>query len=66
MKDASFMSKSWSKTSRYLVFIILLAASLWFILGARDLIESLAIAALLAYILNPLVTFVNKTRPCQP
>ena len=54
------MSKSWSKTSRYLTFIILLAASLWFILGARDLIESLAIAALLAYILNPLVTFVNK------
>ena len=54
------MSKSWSKTSRYLTFVILLAASLWFILGARDLIESLAIAALLAYILNPLVTFVNK------
>ncbi len=54
------MSKSWSKSSRYLTLIILLAASLWFILAASDLVESLAIAALLAYILNPLVTFVNK------
>jgi len=54
------MSKSWSKTSRYLTFILILAASLWFILGAKDLVGSLAIAALLAYILNPIVTFVNK------
>lgn len=54
------MSKSWSKTSRYLTFTLLLAASLWFILEAKDLVGSLAIAGLLAYILNPVVTFVNK------
>lgn len=54
------MSKSWSRTSRYLTLILILAASLWFILSAKDLVESLAIAALLAYILNPVVTFVNQ------
>ncbi|MCP5095200.1 MAG: AI-2E family transporter [Chloroflexi bacterium] len=54
------MSKSWSKTTRYLVLILVLAAILWFFLSAKDLIETLAISALLAYILNPVVTFVNK------
>jgi len=54
------MSKRWNKSTRYLVFILLLAAALWLGIGAKDLVESLAISALLAYILNPLVTFVNR------
>jgi predicted PurR-regulated permease PerM len=53
------MSKSWSRTTRYLVLILVLAFILWFFLAAKDLVEALAISALLAYILNPAVTFVN-------
>lgn len=54
------MINSWSKPTRYLVLVIMLAVGLWFVVVARDLIESLAIAALLAFLLNPLVTLVNQ------
>lgn len=54
------MSKSWNKSTRYLVFVIILATLIWLTIAAKDLVESLAISALLAYILNPVVTFVNK------
>lgn len=53
-------SKSWSKTTRYLALIILMGAMLWFLIAARGLISPLLIAALLAYIFNPAVSFVNK------
>lgn len=53
-------SKSWSKPTRYLGLIILLGAMLWFLIAARGLISPLLIAALLAYIFNPAVSFVNK------
>ncbi|MCP4416383.1 MAG: AI-2E family transporter [Chloroflexi bacterium] len=54
------MSKSWSKSTRYLVLIMVLATLLWLIISIRDLVNAIAISALLAYILNPIVTFVNK------
>ena len=54
------MSKEWSRSTRYLVFILILIFSVWFLYISRALLSPLAIAALLAYILNPLVTFVNK------
>ncbi|MCA9922141.1 MAG: AI-2E family transporter, partial [Anaerolineales bacterium] len=54
------MSKRWTKSTRYLVFILLLAVTLWLGVRAKDLVDSLAISALLAYILNPVVTLVNK------
>ncbi len=54
------MSKSWSKSTRYLVLIMVLATLLWLIISIRDLVNALAISALLAYILNPMVTVVNK------
>lgn len=53
------MKKGWSKPTRYIVFALLFAGLLWFIISARDLFEALAIAALLAFILNPIVTLVN-------
>lgn len=53
------MSKSWSRPTRYLVLVMLVGAAVWFIIYARELVESLAIAAILAFFLNPLVTFVS-------
>ncbi len=53
-------SKSWSKTTRYFVLILVLGGLLWFVISARDLIGPLAIAALLAYVINPLVIWVNR------
>ena len=54
------MSKEWSRSTRYLAFILILIFLVWFLYVSRALLGPLAIAALLAYILNPLVTFVNK------
>lgn len=38
----------------------MLAFAIWFIIYARELVESLTIAALIAFFLNPLVTLVNQ------
>ena len=54
------MSKSWSKTTRYIVLILLLIAVVAFIVAAKDLIVPLAISALLAWLLNPAVTLFNS------
>lgn len=53
------MSKSWSLPTRYLVLTLVLAGSIWLIVYAQDLIGPLAISALLAYVLNPIITIVN-------
>ncbi len=54
------MSKEWSRSTRYLAFILILIFLVWFLYVSRALLGPLAIAALLAYILNPLITIVNK------
>ncbi len=54
------MSKEWSTTTRYFVFALVLAGFIWFITAAQALIGALAVSALLAYLLNPLVTLVNE------
>lgn len=54
------MSKSWSRSTRYLVFLLSLGAIIWFIVAARGLISPLLIAALVAYIFNPVVSLVNE------
>ncbi len=54
------MSKSWSKTTRYFVLALSLAAILWFMFSASTLIVTLAIAAVLAFLLNPTVNYVNR------
>lgn len=48
-------SKSWTPTTRIIVLMLTLAALLWLAIAARELLGPLAIAALLAYVLNPLV-----------
>jgi predicted PurR-regulated permease PerM len=57
------MSKSWSKTTRYLVLILVLLGIITLVRAASPLIAPLAISALLAYILNPAVALVmERTR----
>ena len=54
------MSKEWSRPTRYFIAALIFFLGIGFLYQARALISPLAIAALLAYVLNPLVTFVNK------
>lgn len=54
------MNKEWSTTTRYFVFALVLAGCIWFVTAAQALIGALAISALLAYLLNPIVTLVNE------
>lgn len=54
------MEKEWSTTTRYFVFALVLAGCIWFITAAQALIGAIAISALLAYLLNPIVTLVNE------
>ncbi|UCC61538.1 MAG: AI-2E family transporter [Anaerolineae bacterium] len=53
------MTARWSKTTRYLSLIIVLAALVWLLSAIRALIGPLIIAALLAYVLNPGVTLIT-------
>jgi len=53
-------SKQWSTTARYFVLILILGGMLWLVISARDLIGPLAISALLAYVINPIVIWVNR------
>lgn len=52
-------SKSWSTATRYFALILFLGGLLWLAISARQLIGPLAISALLAYVLNPLVHRVS-------
>ena len=54
------MNHKWSTINRYFVLTSLLAAFIWFLVIARDLLGPLAIAALLAYLLDPAVSLANK------
>lgn len=54
------MDKEWSTTTRYFVFALVLAGFIWFITAAQALIGAIAVSALLAYLLNPIVTLVNE------
>ena len=57
------MSKSWSKTTRYLVLVLVLISLVALAVAASELIAPLAISALLAWLLNPAVTlFHNRTK----
>lgn len=58
-------SKPWSRSTRYFVAILLLGGLLWLMLTARPLLSPLAISALLAYVLNPAVEFVNTRTKLQ-
>jgi len=53
------MNNSWSRTTRYMVLIGVLAGLTWLLFAVRTLIGPLVIAALLAYVLNPAVTLIT-------
>jgi predicted PurR-regulated permease PerM len=53
------MSKSWSESTKWLVIISSLLALVWIIYRFRQIISPLAIAGILAYILNPPVKFLT-------
>lgn len=54
------MNHTWSRNTRTFALLITAAVLLALIYAARQLLGPLVIAALLAYVLNPLVTFVNR------
>jgi len=57
------MSKSWSETTKWLVIISSLLALVWIIHRFSQIISPLAIAVILAYVLNPPVRFLTtRTR----
>lgn len=58
-------SKPWSRSTRYFVAVLLLGSLLWLLMAARPLLNPLAISALLAYVLNPAVEFVNTRTKLQ-
>ena len=60
-------SKSWSVTTRYFILILILGFLLWLVVAGHELIGPLAISALLAYVINPAVIFVNeRTKLSRP
>jgi predicted PurR-regulated permease PerM len=54
------MRKTWSRPARYLALIILLLLGAVFIYAIREIIGPLVIAALLAYVLQPLVAWFDE------
>lgn len=52
--------KPWSRTTRYVSFALVVAAIIWFLWVIRGMIGPLVIACLLAYVLNPIVAYVNS------
>ncbi|MCB0033058.1 MAG: AI-2E family transporter [Anaerolineales bacterium] len=52
--------KPWSRTTRYVSFALVVAAIIWFLWVIRGMIGPLVIACLLAYVLNPIIAYVNS------
>jgi predicted PurR-regulated permease PerM len=52
--------ETWSRTTRYIVFFLMLGGFLWFMWLIQELIAPLVIAGLLAFVLNPIVAYVNN------
>lgn len=53
-------SPPWSTTTRVVVVIAILIGLVWLFIAAMPLVEALSIAALLAYLLNPVVRFIMR------
>lgn len=54
------MDTSWSNTTRLFVIVLLLAGAIWLAFVASPLLDAILIAALLAYLMNPLVVWVAR------
>jgi predicted PurR-regulated permease PerM len=55
----TIVNKGCSRTTCYLVLIVVLTGLVWLLFAVRALIGPLVIAALLAYVLNPAVTLIT-------
>ena len=55
----TIVNEGWSRTTCYLVLIIVLTGLAWLLFAVRALIGPLVIAALLAYVLNPAVMLIT-------
>ena len=53
------MDAGWSRNTRTLALAAAIIFVIWIIYLARSMIGPLVVAALLAYVLNPLITFIN-------
>ena len=49
------MDTTWSNTTRILIITLILAGAIWLAFVASPLLDAILLAALLAYLLNPLV-----------
>ena len=54
------MNKQWSTINRYFVLTLVIVAAVWFVVAASSLMGALLIAALIAYVLDPIVSFVHE------
>lgn len=59
------MSKVWSRSTRYLVLILVLIFSFLLLYQSQALLGPLAVSALLAFVLNPLVSFAHERMKLQ-
>jgi putative heme transporter len=53
---------NWSGTTRIVVLVLILGTAVWGIITLSSLVQSVVIAALLAYLLNPLVDWLIRRR----
>lgn len=61
------MDTTWSNTTRILVLVMLLATAVWIAVVASPLLQAVGIAALLGYLLDPVVRFLmRRTRMRRP
>ena len=61
------MSTTWSSTIRILVIVVILLGAIWLAVAASPLLEAVMIAALLAYLLDPMVRLlVRQARLTRP
>lgn len=53
-------SPSWSPTTRWIVAILVLGCAIWLLVIAFPLVEAVFIAALIAYLLDPIVRYLMR------
>lgn len=56
------MKTEWSAPYRYVVGILALTAFIAFLFYAREAVSALVVAGFAAYLINPVVTFIERTR----
>ncbi len=54
------MNTTWSTTTRILVIVMMLATAVWIAVVASPLLQAVGIAALLGYLLDPVVRFLMR------